>query len=117
MNNKSIKKTINQTQRAKRTRSKLFGTSTRPRLSVFRSNKYIYAQLINDTDAKTLTSASTVKAKEKNNIEAATKAGEAIAAYALKNKIKQAIFDRGSYKYHGQVKAVAEGAKSAGLII
>lgn len=117
MDNKSIKKSANKLGRAKRTRSKIFGTSKIPRLSVFRSNKYIYAQLINDTDAKTLVSASSLKMKAKNNIEAATKAGEAIAAYALKNKIDQAVFDRGSHKYHGQVKAVAEGARSAGLKI
>ncbi len=117
MNNKSIKKIINKTHRAKRTRSKLFGTSQRPRLSVFRSNKYIYAQLINDENAKTLTSASSVKMKAKNNIEVATKIGEAIAKYAQENKITQAIFDRGGYKFHGQVKAVAEGARSAGLKI
>ncbi len=117
MNSKSLKRVVNKTKRAKRTRSKLFGTSVRPRLSVFRSNKYIYAQLINDTDAKTLASASTVKTQEKIIIEAATKVGEAIAVYALENKIKEVIFDKGSYKYHGQVKAVAEGAKSAGLKI
>lgn len=117
MKNKSIKKSNNRTGRAKRTRSKLFGTNQRPRLSVFRSNKYIYAQLINDVDAKTLTSASSIKMKAKNNIEAATKVGEAIASYALKNKIEQAIFDRGSYKYHGQVKAIAEAARLAGLKI
>lgn len=117
MDNQSIKKSINKTARAKRTRSKLFGTNLRPRLSVFRSNKYIYAQLINDTDAKTLISASTIKMKSKNNIEAATKVGEVIAVYAQKNKINQAIFDRGSYKYHGQIKAIAEGARSGGLKI
>lgn len=117
MDNKNIKKSVRKISRAKRTRSKLFGTGEIPRLSVFRSNKYIYAQLINDVDAKTLASASSLKMKAKNSIEAATKAGEVIAIYAKENKIDKAIFDRGSYKYHGQVKAVAEGARSTGLKI
>lgn len=108
-------------RRKKRTKAKIFGTAGAPRLSVFRSNLYSYAQLINDENGFTLVSASTKEikkagAKEKGVKVSLSKAlGEIIAKKALEKGIKKAVFDRGRYKYHGRVKAVAEGARQAGL--
>ncbi len=91
--------------------------SGRPRLTVFRSNKAIYAQIIEDSLRKTMVSASskdkTIKAKSK--MEAAGLVGELVAQKALKAKIKKVVFDKGGYKYHGRVKALAEGARKGGL--
>lgn len=102
--------------RQMRTRKKVFGTSERPRLSVFRSNKNIYAQLVNDIESKTLVSASSFKSKNKGKIVQAKEAGENMAIIARKKKIKKIVFDKGGYKYHGRVKALAEGARKGGLI-
>ena len=101
----------------------MFGTNKVPRLYVFRSNKHIYAQLINDQVAQTIAAASDFEAKkakirDKNftkKINVAFKVGELIAQKALKKEIKKVVFDRGGYKYHGKVKAVAEGARKGGL--
>jgi large subunit ribosomal protein L18 len=103
-------------QRRKRTAARI-KYSGRARLSVFRSNKEIYAQVIDDTLGKTLASASSkdkaVKAKGKT--EAAMVVGELIAEKALKAKVKKIVFDKGGYRYHGRVKALAEGARKGGL--
>jgi len=112
---KKTRKIHNQEQRQKRVRSKITDSIKHPRLSVFRSNKYIYAQIINDEAGKIITSASNLKLSEKNKIKSAALVGETIAKQALENNINQVVFDRGSYKYHGQVKALAEGAREAGL--
>ena len=99
-------------------RGKISGTAERPRLSVFRSENNIYAQVIDDVAGKTLASASTVeKAFEGNggNVEAAKKIGAAIAERALQKGIEEVVFDRGGYIYHGRVKALAEGAREGGL--
>lgn len=110
-------KRIKRQKRAVRARSKIFGTNERPRLCVFRSNKHIYAQIIDDHVRKTLVSASDLDLKKKAaGIEAAKLTGKAAAAKALAIKIKSVIFDRGGYKYHGCVKALAEGAREGGLI-
>lgn len=107
--------------RHKRIRKKIFGTSERPRLSVFRSEKHIYAQIIDDTKGITLVSASTAeKALKENlkktwNIEAAKEVGKLIAERALAKGIKDVVFDRGGFKYHGRVKALADSAREAGL--
>ena len=104
--------------RHKRVRSKISGTAERPRLSVFRSENNIYAQIIDDVAGKTLVSASTVeKGFEGNgsNVEAAKKIGAAIAERALQKGIEEVVFDRGGYIYHGRVKALAEGAREGGL--
>lgn len=93
-----------------RIRAKVKGTASRPRLSVYKSNKYLYAQLIDDEKAKTLVSVKAVKAE-------AQKIGKEIAGLAAKKKIKEVVFDRGGYPYHGHVKAVAEGAREGGLKI
>ncbi len=101
--------------RHERIRSKVHGTTAVPRLSIFRSNTNIGAQIIDDENAITLVSASSLKMKTENNIETATKVGEAIAEAALKAGIKQVVFDRGGYLYHGRVKALAEAAREKGL--
>ena len=103
-------------RRARRTRANIFGTQSRPRLSVFRSNKHIYAQLIDDAAQKTLASASDLDIKIKGNkSEAAQLVGGEIAKKGGELKIGEAIFDKGGYKYHGRIKSVAEGARKGGL--
>ena len=107
-------------RRAARSRAKVFGLSTRPRLAVFRSNRSIYAQLIDDKESHTLVHASSRepgKSGKKSNIEFVRLVGELLAKKASKLGIKTAVFDRRSYKYHGRVRALAEGAKTAGLKI
>ena len=106
--------------RKKRIRRKVFGETIRPRFSVFRSNKYIYAQLIDDDKGVTLVSESDLEFKSSSlsslsKKELAYKVGESLAKKALKKKIKKVVFDRGGYKYHGRVKALAEGARKGGL--
>ncbi len=105
-------------RRHNRLRKKISGTNERPRLSVFRSNKNIYAQIIDDIKGITIVAASTISKDfdgTGNNKEAAKKIGEDIAKKALDKGIKQVVFDRGGYIYHGRVKELAEGAREAGL--
>lgn len=108
-------------QRKRRVRRTIRG-GHRPRLSVFRSNKFIYAQIIDDIKGKTLASFSERKlnkeqlAKLKTKQEKASFVGEEIAKLAKKAKITKVVFDRGGYKYHGRVKALADGARKGGLI-
>lgn len=108
-------------RREKRVRSKIRGTAQTPRLSVFRSNKYIYAQIIDDVNAKTLVAIAESEIKDTKGgtkdvkVSRAAKLGEQLAQKALKKKISSIIFDRGSFKYHGRVKAFAEGARKGGL--
>ncbi len=101
-----------------RVRSKISGTAECPRLDVFRSNKNIYAQVIDDTKGVTLVSASSLE-KEFNGVgsnkEAAKKVGELVAKRALEKGIENVVFDRGGFVYHGRVAAVAEGARESGL--
>lgn len=104
--------------RRKRNRAKIFGAAGKPRLSVFRSNQYIYAQLIDDFKGVTLVSASTRGLKKHGNKSSQAKAlGELLAEKAKKAGIKSAVFNKGSYLFHGRVKAVAEGVKAGGLQI
>lgn len=109
-------KTAQALRRAKRTRAKIAG-SDRPRLSVFRSAKHIRVQIIDDNAGKTLISASdkTVKTEGKKPVEIATLVGADIASKAVEAKIKKVVFDRGSSKFHGRVKALAEAARAGGL--
>lgn len=108
-------------RRHARIRSKLSGTPTRPRLCVFRSLKHIYAQVIDDTIGHTLASASSLdpeirdKVAGKKKTEVAEMVGALVAQRALNKGVKQVAFDRGGYKYHGRVKALAEAARKAGL--
>ena len=95
----------------------LTGTTERPRLSVFKSNKAIYAQLIDDDEGQTLVSFSSGKLELKgnNNVVSSKEVGLKLAELATKKGIKKAVFDRGGYRYHGQVKALADGAREGGL--
>jgi large subunit ribosomal protein L18 len=106
-------------KRHARVRAKLSGTTTRPRLNVYRSNKNIYAQLIDDLNGVTLVSASTLD-KELNlesssNLDAAIKIGELIAKRSVEKGYKSVVFDRGGYLYHGRIKALADTARENGL--
>jgi large subunit ribosomal protein L18 len=96
---------------------KIIGSQKRPRLSVFRSLKHIYAQIIDDYEGKTLIADSSLKLKKYGgNIAAAKEIGKALAEKAAHKGIKKVVFDRGKFKYHGRVKALAEAAKEGGLI-
>lgn len=97
-----------------RVRKQISGTSSVPRLNVYRSNKNIYAQIIDDSKGVTLASCNSMKEKG-NNLEVASKVGKAIALEAKKKKISKVVFDRGGYLYHGRVKALAEAARENGL--
>lgn len=112
MNKKSIKD-----RRHKRIRARMEGSLNKPRFVVFKSNKHIYAQLINDAAGKTLTSANDLEIKdlEKKKSEIAFMVGELVAKKAIEKKIQAVVFDRGGYKYTGRVKAVADGARRGGL--
>jgi large subunit ribosomal protein L18 len=103
--------------RHKRIRKRISGTAECPRLSVFKSLKQIYAQIIDDTAGHTICSASTVEPsiKSKGNISGAETVGEALAKRALEKGIKKVVFDRGGYRYHGSVAALAEASRKAGL--
>ena len=96
-------------------RTKISGTAERPRLSVFRSNKNIYAQLIDDIAGVTLVSVSSAKADAPSKTEASSTVGKELATKAQEKGITQVVFDRNGYLYHGRVKSLAEGAREAGL--
>ncbi len=104
-------------QRHKRVRAKIRGTKECPRLSIFRSSQHIYLQLVDDSQGKTLVSSSDLEIKKKglSKLAKAKEAGKSIAKKALAQKIKRIVFDRGGYRYHGRVKAVAQGARESGL--
>ena len=105
-------------KRHQRVRGKISGTAERPRLSVFRSENNIYAQIIDDVAGNTLVSASSVEKGfegKGGNVEAAKKIGATVAERALQKGIEEVVFDRGGYIYHGRVKALAEGAREGGL--
>lgn len=131
--NKQSQKIERRNRRSTRVRSVVSGSAIRPRLAVFRANQNIYAQLIDDVSGKTLAAASTLKSRgaaktaEKTDSKAAKSSaggsktdsaaavGKAIAEKAIELKIKAVVFDRGGFKYHGRVKALAEAARGAGL--
>ncbi len=104
-------------RRHNRVRRKVTGMGDRPRLAVFRSNKGIYAQVIDDLGGKTLVSASSQEIKESgvNKTQAAAKVGELLATRAKEKNIDKVVFDRGAYLYHGRVKALADGARKGGI--
>ena len=110
-----IKKTDKRIRLKKKIRVKIRGTGERPRLTVFRSNKFIYAQVINDTVGKTLAEASDVKAVKGTKMERAKQVGKIIAENCAKAKIKKVVFDRNGFKYTGRIKLVADEARAAGL--
>ena len=115
------KKRMSHLRRRKRVRHKISGTGNRPRLSVFRSLKHIYAQLINDELGATIVEASTLSPELKEtgasggNMEAAQRVGALLAQKAKQQEIQVAIFDRGGHLYHGRIKALAEAAREEGL--
>ena len=117
MKTQTQKNTERRTRRHARVRAKISGTPERPRLSVFRSNKYIYAQLIDDTTGTTLAAADSRTMKEKTGVARATAVGAALAEAAKAKKISEAVFDRGGFLFTGNVKAVAEGAREGGLTL
>jgi large subunit ribosomal protein L18 len=99
-----------------RIRSRITGTAQKPRLSVFRSNKFIYAQLIDDVTGVTLVSTSSRALTEKvNKVDSSVEVGKTLAQKALASGITEVVFDRGGYLYHGRVKALADGAREGGL--
>ncbi len=103
-------------RRHKRVRAKVIGSSNKPRLCVFRSNSHIYGQLIDDSTGSTIVAASDIELKKKDAKTALSKeVGILLAKKAIEKNISQIVFDRGGYKYHGRVKALAEGAREAGL--
>lgn len=112
-------KNVNRQARHKRVTKKVFGTSISPRLNVYRSSSYIYAQIINDIEGKTLCSCSSFVMKKelegKNKVEQAREVGMAIGKKATEMGVSQVVFDRGGYIYIGRVQALAEGARKAGL--
>jgi large subunit ribosomal protein L18 len=106
------------TRRHTRVRKRVHGTGERPRLAVYRSNKYIYAQVIDDVHGRTLAAASSQESglrSENLNVGTAAKVGETIAARAKGAGVTSVVFDRGGYKFHGKVKALADAAREAGL--
>lgn len=114
-------RTQSKQRRHRRIRSKVFGSSDRPRLAVYRSNENIYAQVIDDTKHHTLATASTVEPELKSklasgsNQDASSEVGKTLAARALSVGVTQVVFDRGGNLYHGRVKALADAAREAGL--
>ena len=108
-------------RRHHRVRLRVYGTPDRPRLNVFRSNAHLYAQVIDDTTGRTLVSASTLdesikgKLKSGANLAAAVAVGRLVAERALKTNLKAVVFDRGGYRFHGRVKALAEASREKGL--
>jgi large subunit ribosomal protein L18 len=116
MNNATKNKRFHFLRRAHRTRARIRGTESRPRLTVFRSLRYIYAQVINDESGVTIVSSSDRAINAKGTaIEKASAVGADIAEKAKKAGITQVVFDRGAYKFHGRVKAIADAAREAGL--
>ncbi|TSC75771.1 MAG: large subunit ribosomal protein L18 [Parcubacteria group bacterium Gr01-1014_30] len=113
-----IRKKEKRYRRHRRIRAKIFGTKEVPRLCIFRSSKHIYAQLIDDMTGRILLSASEKELKSKKRqikVAGAKQVGILIAKKALEKKVERAVFDRGGYKYHGRVRALAEGAREGGL--
>ena len=110
------KKRLHREKRRKRIRRKIIGTAERPRLSVYRSNVHVYAQLVDDYAGHTLVAADSREVGEaENRTEAARKVGELVAKRAADAGVEEAVFDRGGNKFHGRVAALAEGARSGGL--
>lgn len=112
---KAMEKQAKRTRRHVRIRSRVSGTALRPRLAVFRSNRYVYAQLINDETGATLASADSREAKGENMTQRGAEVGKTIAAAAKKAGIESAVFDRGGFKYQGVIAALADGAREGGL--
>lgn len=113
--NKSQKKGINRTRRHVRIRTRVIGSAAKPRLAVFKSNRYIYAQLIDDAKSTTLAASDSRKVAGANLTEKATAVGKSIADSAKKGGIEKVVFDRGGFRYQGIIAALADGARAGGL--
>jgi len=118
---RTARKLVQRQRRKRRIRGRVSGTTVRPRLTVYRSLKHIYAQVIDDASAKTIVQASTLSPEIKDGIaglkkaEAAKKVGALVAQKCLEKKLDKVVFDRNGYLYHGRVQALADGARAAGL--
>ncbi|HEX9075049.1 MAG TPA: 50S ribosomal protein L18 [Anaerolineae bacterium] len=118
---KKLDTVVRRERRQRRVRAKVSGTGERPRLNVFRSSRHIFAQLIDDSKGHTLVAASTLDAEVRANAKQwdkkteAKQVGKLLAQRALAKGVKQVIFDRGGYQYHGRVKSLAEGSREGGL--
>jgi large subunit ribosomal protein L18 len=114
-----LQKKASRNRRHRRVRKKVRGTAGRPRLSVFRSSKHIYAQVVDDVSGRTLAAASTMEAESRTgttaNVDAAKSVGKRIGERAKSAGVDAVVFDRGGFRYHGRVASVAEGAREAGL--
>lgn len=108
-------KKILRLQKHKKIRKKVSGTESRPRVVVFKSDQHIYAQLINDEAQKTLVASSDLKVKDGTKTEKAMKVGEELAKKIIKKNITQVVFDRGGFRYHGRIAALAQGLRKGGL--
>ena len=115
----SVSRSQARARRHVRVRKKVRGTAERPRLAVFRSNRHIYAQVIDDVNGRTLAAASTVETDARSTptgtVDAAKAVGKLVAERALKKGVKEVAFDRGRYLFHGRVKALADAAREGGL--
>ena len=115
---KTIKKRQTHLKRKQRARKKIFGTSLRPRLSLFRSEQHVYAQVIDDEKGYTLASVHSMGKESKitrANVEACEKLGASLASLCKTKKISKVVFDKNGYQYHGRIKAFADGARKGGL--
>ena len=110
------KKILARERRHKKIRSRLSGTIAIPRLSVYRSNRYLYAQIIDDDRGVSLVASSDFSSKKKGKVYRASEVGKVIASRAREKKITRVVFDRGGFAYHGRIKALAEAAREGGLI-
>lgn len=116
LKNKTAHKTNKRLKNKARIRKKVDGHADRPRLTVYRSGRHIYAQIVDDSHGRTLVAYSTLEAKlGKKNVDAAKQVGQELGKRALAKNIKAVVFDRSGYVFHGRVKSVAEGAREAGL--
>lgn len=113
--NKNSAKKLNRIRRHGRVTARMSGTNSRPRIAVFKSNQYIYAQAIDDVSNKTLLSASDMEIKSGKKSAKAGQVGEQLAMEMKKKGLTEAVFDRGGFKFHGRVKAVAEGLRKGGI--
>lgn len=113
--NTSKKKRTGRIKRHKRVRAKIVGTKEVPRVSVFRSSKHVFVQVIDDTVGKTLFSVSDAELKEAGKIKKSLRAGENLGEMIKDKGIVKIVFDRGGFRYHGRIKALAEGLRSAGI--
>jgi len=114
----NVSRAVSRERRQARIRRTVIGTAERPRLAIFRSGKHLYAQLIDDSKGVTLAAASTMEKELKgtgDTVDGAKKVGASIASKAKSKKIETVVFDRGGFRYHGRVKALADAAREAGL--